>query len=112
MSGLLRQVRRLNGLGATSIAEPFAGGAGASLTLLYLEEVREIYVNDADPAIHDFWWAALTRPEQFATLIRQARFSMAEWRRQREVYRGAGRSRLDRGFAAFYLNRCNRSGII
>lgn len=38
---------------------------------------------------------------------------MAEWRRQRDVYRHCGRvSRLRRGFSAFYLNRCNRSGII
>jgi hypothetical protein len=39
--------------------------------------------------------------------------SMAEWRRQRAIYRSKVRtSRLNRGFAAFYLNRCNRSGII
>jgi DNA adenine methylase len=38
---------------------------------------------------------------------------MAEWQRQRNAYRArAGVSRLQRGFAAFFLNRCNRSGII
>ena len=32
MAGLIwRQIRRLNGLGDRAIAEPFAGGAGASL---------------------------------------------------------------------------------
>ena len=37
-----------------------------------------------------------------------------EWHRQRAVYRSsaARHSQLARGFAAFYLNRCNRSGII
>ena len=113
MAGLLSQVRKLNGLGDRVIAEPFAGGAGASLTLLYLEETPEIYINDADPAIHDFWWAIINRPKQFADMISKTRVSMAEWRRQRDVYRDRGRvSRLRRGFAAFYLNRCNRSGII
>ena len=57
LSGLLSQIRRLNRLGDRAIAEPFAGGSGASLTLLYLEETPEIFINDADPAIYDFWWA-------------------------------------------------------
>ncbi len=113
MAGLLSQIRRLNGLGDRAIAEPFAGGAGASLTLLYLEETHEIYINDADPAIHDFWWTVVNRTQQFVHLLTKTRVSMGEWHRQRDVYRDCGRvSRLRRGFSAFYLNRCNRSGII
>lgn len=113
LAGLLSQIRRLNGLGDRAIAEPFAGGAGASLTLLYLEETHEIYVNDADPAIHDFWWSLVNRRQTFVDMLSRTRVSMAEWRRQRDVYRNRGRvSRLRRGFSAFYLNRCNRSGII
>ena len=113
MTGLLRQIRRLNGLGDLAVAEPFAGGAGASLTLLYLEETREILINDVDPAIHDFWWTLVNRGRQFADMLSKTRVSMAEWHRQRDTYRSCGRlSRLRRGFSAFYLNRCNRSGII
>ena len=113
MAGLLGQVRRLNGLGDRATAEPFAGGAGASLSLLYLEETHEIYINDADGAICDFWWAAVNQPRPFTELIMKTPVSMAEWRSQRDLYRKPGRaSRLRRAFAAFYLNRCNRSGII
>ena len=113
MAGLLSQLRRLNGLGDRAIAEPFAGGAGASLTLLYLEETHEIYINDVDPAIHDFWWTVVNRPQPFVDMLTKARVSMAEWHRQRDVYRNSSYvSRLRRGFSAFYLNRCNRSGII
>lgn len=113
MAGLLGQIRRLNGLGDRVIAEPFAGGAGASLTLLYLEETHEICVNDADPAIHDFWWTIVNQLQPFVNMLANTGVSMAEWHRQRDVYRNQGRvSRLRRGFAAFYLNRCNRSGII
>ena len=113
MAGLLSQIRRLNGLGDRPIAEPFAGGAGASLSMLYLEETPEIHINDADSAIYDFWWSIINRSKQFADMISTARVNMAEWRRQRDVYRDHGRvARLRRGFAAFYLNRCNRSGII
>jgi DNA adenine methylase len=113
MAGLLAQIRKLNGLGDRSIAEPFAGGAGASLTLLYLEETPEIYINDADPAIHDFWWSLIEQSQSFASMISDVKVDIAEWHYQREVYRSQGRvSRIRRGFAAFYLNRCNRSGII
>lgn len=113
MADLLSQIRRLNRLGDRSISEPFAGGAGASLTLLYLEETPEIYINDADPAIYDFWWTLINRPQPFMTMLTKTRVNMAEWHRQRNIYKSYGRvSRLRRGFSAFYLNRCNRSGII
>lgn len=113
MANLLRQIRQLNGLGGRAIAEPFAGGAGAALTLLYLEEAAEIQINDADPAIHDFWWTLVNRPGPMLEKIATTAVSIAEWRRQRDVYRETRPvSRLRRGFAAFYLNRCNRSGII
>jgi DNA adenine methylase len=113
MAGLLRDVRKLNGLGNHAIAEPFAGGAGASLNLLFLEEAPDIFINDADPAIFDLWWSILNRTSSFTKLVANRRVSIAEWRRQRDVYRQQShRSRLRRGFSAFYLNRCNRSGII
>jgi DNA adenine methylase len=113
MSDLLIQIRRINSLGHTDIAEPFAGGAGASLSLLYREESRDIYINDADPAIHAFWWSLVTRRDDFLSLLSETKISMDEWNRQRDIYRSSKPdSRLRRGFATFYLNRCNRSGII
>jgi DNA adenine methylase len=55
----------------------------------------------------------VNRPRPFLGLLRATRVNMAEWRRQRDTYRqGIRASRLRRGFATFYLNRCNRSGII
>lgn len=113
LSSLLQEIRRINGLGSTAVAEPFAGGAGAALSLLFLEETSKIYINDVDESIHDFWWTLVNRPMPFLKLLKSKRVSMAEWQRQRETYRSTGYvSRLKRGFAAFYLNRCNRSGII
>lgn len=113
MAGLLSDIRRLNGLGDRQIAEPFGGGAGASLSLLYLEETCGISINDADPAVYNFWWALIHRHRPFLDMLAGTRVSIAEWRRQRALYRNkASMSRLRRGFAAFYLNRCNRSGII
>lgn len=113
LSGLLREIRRLNGLGAHEIVEPFAGGAGASLALLYLEEAPKIHINDADPAMFAFWWSATKRPQKFQRRLVDIPITISEWQRQRIVY-GSKRevSRFDLGFSAFFLNRCNRSGIV
>jgi DNA adenine methylase len=113
MAGLLRDIRKLNGLGDRSIAEPFAGGAGACLALLYLEEASRIHINDADPAIYDFWWTLTNRSKPFLNMLLKTRVNIREWRKQRAVFRNPRSvARLRRGFATFFLNRCNRSGII
>lgn len=113
MANLLTQIRRLNFLGNHAMAEPFAGGAGAALTLLYNEETCDIFINDADHSIHDFWWCLTNRSGPFLELVSETPISMTEWANQRATYRRRTRvSRLHRGFSAFYLNRCNRSGII
>ena len=112
MTNVLRSIRGLNGLNGHALAEPFAGGAGASLSLLYLRETHEIHINDLDPAIHDFWYSAVHESSAMIARLEKVTVSVEEWRRWRDVYRSQDASHLDRGFAAFYLNRCNRSGII
>lgn len=113
MANLLSQIRTLNNVGNLPIAEPFAGGAGASLKLLYLEDTTEIYINDKDDAIYNFWWSLVKENEEFLNRLSSRRVSMTEYFRQREIYRNFnGSNRLDHGFATFFVNRCNRSGII
>jgi len=113
MTDLLSQIRKINNVGNLSIAEPFAGGAGASLKLLYLEDTPSIHINDKDSAIYSFWWSLLNRNTEFLDLMVKKRVSMAEYFRQRDIYKSPKKSsKLDNGFATFYLNRCNRSGII
>lgn len=113
MADVLRQIKQMNNLGGRAIAEPFAGGAGASLALLFDEMTPSIHINDLDHSVRDFWWAITERCDEFLDLMRKTRINMTEWRRQREIYRSKGRMpRLTRGFATFYLNRCNRSGVI
>ena len=95
MADLLRQIRKLNKLGNRPIAEPFAGGAGASLTLLFEEEAPGIYINDLDPAIRDFWWSVTKRCDELVQLIRKTRVGMRDSQRQRELFRSTRRiSRL------------------
>ena len=112
LTSILCKVRSLNRLNGHAIAEPFAGGAGASLTLLYLHETHEIHINDLDPAIHDFWFSAVYNSAALLKYLEESPVSVEEWKQWRAVYQQLDAPRLERGFAAFYLNRCNRSGII
>ena len=112
LAGVLSEIRDVNGLGDYAVAEPFAGGAGASLSLLYRGETPKIHINDLDPAIHAFWQSAVHDSEALLSLLDERPVSVDEWKGQRDIYRAGGPSRLELGFAAFYLNRCNRSGII
>jgi DNA adenine methylase len=95
------------------MAEPYAGGAGASLELLFSEHVCSIFINDLDYRIFSFWWAALNRTDEFIDKIQTVQLSIREWKLQREIYRNARKyKRFEVGFATFYLNRTNRSGIL
>jgi len=94
-------------------AEPFAGGAGAGIKLLEAGHVDRIIINDADRALFCFWWSVMNRAEEFVDRIHSTPLSVEEWGAQRELYlHPRNRPRIDLGFATFYLNRCNRSGII
>jgi DNA adenine methylase len=94
-------------------AEPYAGGAGAGLSLLYAEKVSRIVLNDKDRCIYAFWRAVLNQTEGFLDLLESTPVTIREWRRQRGIYQRPSRHGLLRlGFATFYLNRCNRSGIL
>ena len=42
------------------LVEPYAGGAGASLKLLFSGKVDRIIINDLDKAIFAFWKIAVT----------------------------------------------------
>lgn len=112
MRKVLCAIRELNHLNGHAMAEPFAGGAGASLSLLYLRETHEIHINDFDPAIRDFWYSAVYENDAMISYLEEVPVSVDEWRRWKKMYKSRDASRLERGFAAFYLNRCNRSGII
>lgn len=94
-------------------AEPFAGGAGAALKLLADDVVDEIHLNDLNPGIAAFWRSITTAPEDFCELIDATSVDLEEWHRQREIYyAGETGNDLSLGFATFYLNRTNRSGIL
>ena len=80
--------------------------------LLLLEKVEKIIINDLDPAIYAFWQSSIEQSDRFISKLMKTRVSMAEWKRQRDVYQNKKASLFDLGFATFFLNRTNHSGII
>ena len=113
LSKLLSRTIEINGLSGCSYYEPFAGGAGAALNLLKAGTVDTIHLNDFDLGIVSFWRSVLYETKRFADAILSIPLNIDEWERQLQVRQQADPdSPFDLGFATFYLNRCNRSGII
>lgn len=93
--------------------EPYAGGAGAGLVLLRQDRIDRLVINDIDPAVFAFWQAIVSDADEFAGRIHDTPLTVDEWRGQKAVYRAADESDpMLLGFAFFYLNRTNRSGIL
>ena len=94
-------------------AEPYAGGAGAGLYLLSEQYVDRLLINDLNPGITAFWRAILCSPDEFIERIKFEDVSVKSWYAHRDVYLNPTEAKdIDLGFATFFLNRCNRSGIL
>lgn len=90
--------------------EPYAGGAGAALALLFFNKVDHIIINDLDKAIYSFWQSAVLESERFINTIRETPVTVRQWKKQKEIYGNPKSSQFALGFATFFLNRTNVSG--
>ena len=96
-----------------SYAEPYAGGAGVAMELLVDRKVKHVHLNDSSVHVYAFWKAMLSSPETFCRRISRASLTVESWRRHREIVRHPERHGIDDvGFSTFFLNRCNRSGVL
>jgi DNA adenine methylase len=94
-------------------AEPYAGGAGVAIELLLDRKVGHIYLNDSSRHIYAFWKTILNDPDAFCRRISRVSLTLDAWRAHREVVRHPEQNDLhDLGFSTFFLNRCNRSGVL
>lgn len=105
-------LERTGHVGGTYI-EPFAGGAGIALDLLENNLVSQIVINDWDKGIYSFWRSILSETDRFIDEIERVPLDIDEWKRQRDILLNNGKKySFELGFATFYMNRTNRSGII
>lgn len=111
LMGLVSRILRLNKLERAHYAEPYAGGCGLALGLLFNGFVSDIHINDIDRPVWSFWSIVLNRTEELVELMEHTPVTLSEWQKQRRVLKESS-DPLELGFAAFFLNRTNRSGII
>jgi DNA adenine methylase len=80
---------------------------------MFEEYAQHVHINDIDSAIYAFWTSVLHQTEDLCRLIRDTPLAIRQWNRQRAILsHPEDHPPLDLGFAAFFLNRTNRSGII
>lgn len=104
---------RRNDLIGGHYLEPYAGGAGVALELLFDGVAEDVHINDADPAVYDFWAAATEQTDDLIYMVKTEPVTMAAWHYWRSVmFKGVSAGSLERGFATLFMNRCNRSGIL
>ncbi len=113
LAGFFADIITALGVEEARYIEPYAGGAGAGIALLREGIVRHLVINDIDPAVHAFWRSVVAHNASFVELVESTPLTIDEWLRQREIYRSRDESDILRlGFAFFFLNRTNRSGIL
>jgi DNA adenine methylase len=106
---LMKENRLLDG----AYVEPYAGGAAIALELLFHEYVSCIHINDISKPVHAFWKCVLDHTEAFCRLVMSKPLTVAQWDKQKRVLSDPSeREDIELGFAMFFLNRTNRSGIL
>lgn len=104
---------RYNKLSGGTYVEPYAGGAGVALYLLLNLYVDKIVINDLDPLIYSFWKTVVDDSDALISMIEDTPVSLAVRDEQKKIVENfSDYSITEVGFAAFYLNRTNRSGIL
>lgn len=112
-SKFLAHVIETNELQDGVYVEPFAGGAGAAIELLLAGYVSELKLNDANHGVYSFWMAATRHADDLCRLIYNTPVNLDIREKQRQVLQNSERySHIEVGFAFFFLNRTNRSGVI
>ncbi len=114
----MKQVLSENKINGTYV-EAFAGGAGLAINLLLTDTVNNIILNDFDVAIYSFWWALTKRNSAFLAKFDRVNVDINEWHFQKKIFDElSNREKLnndetvDLGFATYFLNRTNFSGIL
>jgi len=100
ISGIISE----NKLSHGHYAEPYAGGCGLALSLLFMGYVHELHLNDLDRSIWSFWDAVLNNTEALIEKIRSTEVTIKEWYNQREIQENKDTSSdFDLAFSTFFF---------
>lgn len=113
LAAYVKRIMKTNSLMDGEYVEPYAGGAAIALELLFHEYVSRIHINDVSRPVWSFWRSVLHHTDELSALIRDTPRTVETWDRQKAIFKNEEQhSDLEVGFATFFLNRTNRSGIL
>ncbi|MDO6963991.1 DNA adenine methylase [Rhizobium alvei] len=100
--------------GQAGFAEPFCGGAGAALNLLLDGDVKRLFLNDADVRVYSAWRAITDETDRFISAINNTEPTIENWETSLRKLHDTNATSYDfeLGFAAFFVNRTSRSGVL
>lgn len=109
MSDLVRE----NNLYDGTYVEPYAGGAAVAWELLLTGLVRRVEINDVSLPVFAFWKTVMDDTETLIKRVHDTPITISQWDKCKRIYKSPEDHDLtDLGFAFFFLNRTNRSGIL
>ena len=113
LAAYLKRIITTNRIFDGEYIEPFAGGAAIAMELLFHEYVARVRINDLSRPVYAFWYSVLNQTDELCRLIRDTPRTVKAWDVQKLVLGNeAAHDLLEVGFATFFLNRTNRSGIL
>lgn len=113
LAAYIKRLIKENDLLDGEYVEPYAGGAAIAMELLFHEYVSRVHINDLSRPIYAFWKSVLFFTDDLCKLVRDTPLTLKSWDRQKKAFSNSGESDdLALGFATFFLNRTNRSGIL
>lgn len=109
----VKRLLQTNDLVDGEYVEAYAGGAAVAVELLLHEYVSKIHINDISRPIYAFWKSVLEDTDELCRLVQDTRLTMRVRDRQKNILTNQkDHDDLALGFAMFFLNRTNRSGIL
>lgn len=113
LAAYIKRLLEENDLLDGEYVEPYAGGAAIAMELLFHEYVSRVHINDLSRPIFAFWKSALFFTDELCKLVRDTPLTLTSWDRQKKTFSNPAKfDDLALGFATFFLNRTNRSGIL
>lgn len=119
MYSFVLDILEKNNLENCTYIEPFCGGAGVAMRLLFDDKVRRVVLNDLDKSIYSFWYSIINFTEDFLDILDSEEVTIDNWNKHKKIQKNKSMFDMQQkedilklGFSTFFLNRTNRSGII
>ena len=109
---MLKQLEPLFPDRADTMIEPFAGGASASLAMLFAGRADRIILNDLDPGVYAFWNAVLESTNELLDAVKGINGTREEFLKAKEILSVPdGHAEVELAAAFLLANQLAFSGI-